>query len=74
MRIVKNGLYNEVDEELFKKRYEPKGWKRVGEPKPVESIENKTVNEPNGEQKIKELADNKKKQTEKKFNDKIIKE
>ena len=74
MRIVKNGLYNEVDEALFKKSYEPKGWKRVGEPKPVESIENQAINEPNGEQKVKELKDNEKKKKTQKFNDKIIKE
>lgn len=74
MRIVKNGLYNEVDEALFKKTYEPKGWKKVGEPQPVENKENQAINELNGEQKIKELADNKTKQKQKNFNDKIIKE
>lgn len=74
MRIVKNGLFNEVDEALFKKTYEPKGWKRVGEPQAIESTENQAINEPNGEQKVKELADNKNKQKSKKFNDKIIKE
>lgn len=74
MRIVKNGLYNEVDETLFKSKYEPKGWKRVGEPKPVENIENQAINEPNGEQKVKELKANEKKQKTQKFNDKIIKE
>ena len=74
MRIVKNGLFNEVDEALFKSKYEPKGWKRVGEPQAIESKENQAINEPNGEQKVKELADNENKQKPKKFNDKIIKE
>lgn len=73
MRIVKSGLYNEVNEELFKKVYEPKGWKRVEEQAAPKSNENITINEPNGEQKIKEANANKKRKNAK-FNDKIIKE
>lgn len=73
MRIVKSGLYNEVDEALFKKVYEPKGWVRVEAEKPQESIENLTISEVNGEAKIKELVNNKSRKKAK-FNDKIIKE
>jgi hypothetical protein len=73
MRIVKSGLYNEVNEELFKNVYEPKGWKRVEEQAAPKSNENITINEPNGEQKIKEANANKKRRNAK-FNDKIIKE
>lgn len=73
MRIVKSGLYNEVNEELFKNVYEPKGWKRVEEQAAPISNENITINEPNGEQKIKEANANKKRRNAK-FNDKIIKE
>ena len=74
MRIVKNGLLNEVDEALFKAKYEPKGWKRVEQPKVEKSLENEALKEQNGEQKVKELKANEKKKKTQKFNDKIIKE
>ena len=74
MRIVKNGLYNDVNEQLFEKVYKPQGWKRADEQDTEVKVENQAIAEQNGQQKIIELNDNKKRQKTKKFDDNIIKE
>lgn len=77
--IIKDGVHNCVDENMFEKVYKPAGWKLCDSNynEVVEAEEVKAVDtaKPEAVEEVKNItAMNKKKRTNNKFNDNLIKQ
>lgn len=77
--IIKDGVHNCVDENMFEKVYKPAGWKlcdsHYNEVVEVEEVKAIDTAKPEAVEEVKNItAMNKKKRTNNKFNDNLIKQ
>lgn len=77
--IIKDGVHNCVDENMFEKVYKPAGWKlcdsHYNEVVEVEEVKAVETTKPEAVEEAKNItAMNKKKRTNNKFNDNLIKQ
>lgn len=77
--IIKDGVHNCVDENMFEKVYKPAGWKlcdsHYNEVVEVEEVKAVETTKPEAVEEVKNItAMNKKKRTSNKFNDNLIKQ
>lgn len=77
--IIKDGVHNCVDENMFEKVYKPAGWKlcdsHYNEVVEVEEVKAVETTKPEAVDEVKNItAMNKKKRTNNKFNDNLIKQ
>lgn len=77
--IIKDGVHNCVDENMFEKVYKPAGWKlcdsHYNEVVEVEEVKAVETTKPEAVEEVKNItAMNKKKKTNNKFNDNLIKQ
>jgi hypothetical protein len=77
--IIKDGVHNCVDENMFERVYKPAGWKlcdsHYNEVVEVEEVKAVGTAKPEAVEEVKNItAMNKKKRTNNKFNDNLIKQ
>ena len=77
--IIKDGVHNCVDENMFERVYKPAGWKlcdsHYNEVVEVEKVKAVDTAKPEAVEEVKNItAMNKKKRTNNKFNDNLIKQ
>lgn len=77
--IIKDGVHNCVDENMFEKVYKPAGWKlcdsHYNEVVEVEEVKAIDTTKPEAVEEVKNItAMNKKKRANNKFNDNLIKQ
>lgn len=77
--IIKDGVHNCVDENMFERVYKPAGWKlcdsHYNEVVEVEEVKAVDTTKPEAVEEVKNItAMNKKKRTNNKFNDNLIKQ
>lgn len=77
--IIKDGVHNCVDENMFERVYKPAGWKlcdsHYNEVVEVEEVKAVDTAKPEAVEEVKNItAMNKKKRTNNKFNDNLIKQ